>query len=132
MSFQDPISDALTRLRNAGAVRKPTVVLRGSKVVASVLQVLADEGYIVGFNSTELEGKPAIEVNLKYDTDGNPVIENIQRVSKPSLRVYKGAKELPEVLGGLGVAVISTCKGVMSDRQARLAGVGGEVLCSVY
>lgn len=126
----DPIADLLTRIRNAHHAEKISLTLPGSKVKAAIAKVLQDEGYIEGFDSSQEDGKPSLTINLKY-YEGTPVIERIQRVSKPGLRVYKSAEELPKVNGGLGIAIISTSKGIMTDRAARSAGVGGEVLCSV-
>ena len=130
MSMQDPISDMLTRIRNGQRAAKTSVVMPGSKQKKAIAAVLQNEGYIDGFEAVELDGKPALSVELRY-FDGQPVIRKIERVSKPSLRVYRGKDDLPEVLGGLGVAIISTSKGLMSDRQARSEGQGGEVLCFV-
>lgn len=126
----DPIADMLTRIRNAQAAGKLEVSMPASKLKQSVAKVLQDEGYIAGFEVQEDDGKPALKVVLKY-YDGRPVIEHIKRVSRPGLRIYKGKDDLPRVQGGLGVAIISTSKGVMSDRAARAAGEGGEVLCYV-
>ena len=126
----DPIADLLTRIRNAHHAEKVSLTLPGSKVKAAIAKVLQDEGYIEGFKASQEDGKPALTIDLKY-YEGAPVIEQIQRVSKPGLRVYKSADELPKVNGGLGIAIISTSKGIMTDRAARSAGVGGEVLCSV-
>ena len=126
----DPIADLLTRIRNAHHAEKMALTLPGSKVKSAIAKVLQDEGYIEGFEASEVEGKPSLTINLKY-YEGSPVIESIQRVSKPGLRVYKSAAELPQVNGGLGIAIVSTSKGIMTDRAARTAGVGGEVLCSV-
>jgi small subunit ribosomal protein S8 len=126
----DPIADMLTRIRNGQKARKVTVSMPSNTAKVAVAKVLKDEGYIVGY-STETEGvKTELTVELKY-YEGTPVIENVQRVSRPGLRVYRGNEELPKVLGGLGVAIISTSAGVMSDRQARKQGIGGEVLCVV-
>ena len=130
MSMTDPIADMLTRIRNAQAVQKPTVGMPSSKLKLSIAQVLKDEGYIDGFVVRENEGKPLLEISLKYYS-GQPVIEKIERVSTPGLRVYRGCDELPKVMNGLGVAIVSTSKGVMTDRKARATGVGGEVLCIV-
>ncbi|MCH9769866.1 MAG: 30S ribosomal protein S8 [Gammaproteobacteria bacterium] len=130
MSMQDPISDMLTRIRNAQAVKKIEVRMPASTLKTALAQVLQDEGYIIGYK-TEAEGvKTSLVIDLKYYQEA-PVIENIKRVSRPGLRVYKAKDELPTVKGGLGVAVISTSKGVMSDRKARHQGLGGEVLCYV-
>ena len=126
----DPIADLLTRIRNAHHAEKISLTLPGSKVKAAIAKVLEDEGYIEGFDASVEDGKPVLNIKLKY-YEGEPVIEQIQRVSKPGLRVYKAADELPKINGGLGIAIISTSKGIMTDRAARTAGVGGEVLCSV-
>ena len=130
MSMQDPISDMLTRIRNAHHRSKPDVVIPSSKLKASLAKVLQDEGYISGFSVSD-EVKPSLTVELKY-FEGKPVIEEINRASKPSLRVYAGTKDLPKVRSGLGVAIVSTSQGVMTDRAARAAGIGGEVLCTVF
>lgn len=130
MSMQDPVADMLTRIRNAQQAGKKTVVMPAAKLKAAIAKVLADEGYIAGFEAGEAEGKKVLTLTLKY-FEGKPVIARIDRVSRPGLRVYKGLNDLPKVLGGLGVAIISTSKGVMSDRAARAAGHGGEVLCYV-
>jgi len=130
MSMQDPIADMLTCIRNAHHRRKPEVSMPSSKLKASVAKVLQDEGYINGFSVSE-DVKPILTVDLKY-FDGKPVIEEINRTSKPSLRQYSGSKSLPQVRSGLGIAIISTSKGVMTDRAARAAGIGGEILCTVF
>jgi len=130
MSMTDPIADMLTRIRNAQAVRKTVVVMPASKVKKAIAQVLKDEGYIDGFAVREAEGKPELEISLKYYA-GAPVIERIERVSRPGLRIYKGRDDIPRVMNGLGVAIVSTSHGVMTDRKARATGVGGEVLCIV-
>ena len=130
MSMSDPIADMLTRIRNAQMVEKPTVAMPASKVKAAIAQVLKDEGYIDGFQVKSQDGKNELVIGLKYYA-GRPVIERIERVSKPGLRIYKGAQELPRVMNGLGVAIVSTSSGVMTDRHARAKGVGGEVLCVV-
>jgi len=130
MSMTDPIADMLTRIRNGQKARKVSVSMPSSTAKVSVARVLKDEGYITGY-STEAEGvKNELSIELKY-FEGAPVIENVQRVSKPGLRIYRGTEDLPKVLGGLGVAIISTSAGVMSDRQARKQGIGGEVLCVI-
>ena len=130
MSMSDPIADMLTRIRNGQGARKVNVSMPASKAKEAVAKVLQDEGYILGF-ATEGEGaEKQLTVELKY-FDGVPVIETIQRTSKPGLRIYRGKDELPKVLGGLGVAIVSTSAGVMSDRQAREQGIGGEVICVV-
>ncbi len=126
----DPIADLLTRIRNAHHAEKISLTLPGSKIKKAIAQVLLEEGYIEGFKADEVDGKPSLTIDLKY-FEGAPVIDNIQRVSKPGLRVYKSATELPQVNGGLGIAIVSTSKGIMTDRAARAAGVGGEVICSV-
>lgn len=130
MSMTDPIADFLTRIRNGQSSGKPEVLVPASKVKFSIAKVLKDEGYIEDFSSTEQDGKPTLVVQLKY-YQGRPVIDRLERVSRPGLRVYRGKDELPSILGGLGVAIVSTSKGVMTDRQARAAGHGGEVLCIV-
>ena len=129
MSMQDPIADMLTRIRNAQAINEVEVVMPASKVKLSIAKVLKDEGYITDFHE-EGDVKKQLTIVLKY-FQGSPVIASIKRVSKPSLRVYKQKDELPKVMNGLGVAIISTSKGVISDRQARKLGEGGEVLCYV-
>jgi small subunit ribosomal protein S8 len=126
----DPIADFLTRIRNGQSSGKTEVNVPASKVKLAIAKVLKDEGYIEDFASTSLEGKPTLAVQLKY-FQGRPVIDRLERISRPGLRVYKGKDELPSILGGLGIAIVSTSKGVMSDRQARAAGHGGEVLCIV-
>ena len=131
MSMQDPLSDMLTRIRNAQMAGKTGVEMPGSKLKAAVANVLKEEGYIADFNATNESGKPRLAIELKY-YNGKPVIAEIDRISRPGLRSYKGKDELPSVRGGLGVAIVSTSKGVMTDRAARAAGVGGEVLCTVF
>lgn len=130
MSMQDPVADMLTCIRNAHHRSKPEVIMPSSKLKASVAKVLQQEGYIEGFSVSE-EVKPKLTVNLKY-FEGKPVIEEIIRISKPSLRHYSGSGGLPKVRSGLGIAIISTSKGVMTDRAARAAGIGGEILCTVF
>ena len=130
MSMSDPIADMLTRIRNAQSSEKQTVTMPASKIKASIAQVLKDEGYIEDFAVRELEGRSALEISLKYYA-GKPVIEKIERVSRPGLRIYKPSDDLPKVMNGLGVAIVSTSRGVMTDRKARGLGVGGEVLCIV-
>ncbi len=130
--MNDPLGDMLTRIRNAQMRGKSTVVTPASKLRAWVLDVLADEGYIRGYEKTTgKDGHPAIEISLKY-YEGTPVIRTIQRVSKPGRRVYVGAKSIPQVRQGLGVSIVSTPQGVMSDAAARSANIGGEVLCTVF
>ena len=130
MSMTDPIADMLTRIRNALAAGKVDVSMPQSKQKQAIAQVLKDEGYIAGFAASEQDGKPTLTVTLKY-YEGKPVIEKIKRVSRPGLRIYKGKDQLPKVMGGLGVAIVSTSAGLMTDRAARKAGHGGEVLCYV-
>jgi small subunit ribosomal protein S8 len=130
MSMSDPIADMLTRIRNAQIVQKPTVVMPSSKLKVAIAQVLKDEGYIDGFAVKADGAKTELEVALKYYA-GRPVIERIERVSRPGLRIYKGRDAIPQVMNGLGVAIVTTPKGVMTDRKARQTGVGGEVLCYV-
>lgn len=130
MSMSDPIADMLTRIRNAQMVEKTTVSMPASKLKAAIAQVLKDEGYIDGFQVKTEGGKSELEIALKYYA-GRPVIERIERVSKPGLRIYRGRDALPQVMNGLGVAIVTTPKGVMTDRKARADGVGGEVLCYV-
>ncbi len=132
MSMNDPLGDMLTRIRNAQMRGKSTVRTPASKIRAWVLEVLTNEGYIRGFEKMEGDrGLPEIEISLKY-YDGEPVIRELKRVSKPGRRVYAGVKDIPSVRQGLGVAIVSTPKGVMSDAQARTENVGGEVLCRVF
>lgn len=130
MSVNDPIGDFLTRIRNGQSARKKLVTAPSSKQKEAIAAVLKDEGYIADYSVAEQGGKKVLTVILKY-FEGKPVIERLERISKPSLRRYKGKDELPKVLGGLGVAIISTSQGVVSDRKARAAGQGGEVICVV-
>ena len=130
MSMSDPIADMLTRIRNAQMVAKTSVSMPSSKLKVAIAQVLKDEGYIDGFAVAGEAAKPALEISLKYYA-GRPVIERIERVSRPGLRIYKGRHDIPQVQNGLGVAIVSTPQGVMTDRKARAAGIGGEVLCYV-
>ena len=130
MSMSDPIADMLTRVRNAQAASKLNVNMPGSNIKQAIAQVLVDEGYIDSFQSESIDNKSTLNIALKY-FQGSPVIEHIQRISRPGLRIYKDVTNLPKVQGGLGVAVISTSKGVVSDAEARKLGLGGEVLCSV-
>lgn len=130
MSMSDPIADMLTRIRNAQRVNKVSVEMPSSKLKVSIAQVLKDEGYIDGFNIVGEAKKPVLKVELKYYA-GAPVIERIERVSKPGLRIYKDKGSIPEVMNGLGIAIVSTSKGVMTDRRARSTGIGGEVICYV-
>lgn len=126
----DPIADMLTRIRNGQKARKVSVQMPSSAAKVAVARVLKNEGYITDFATEEDGAKATLTVELKY-FEGRPVIERIQRVSKPGLRIYRGRQELPKVLGGLGVAIVSTSAGVMSDKQAREQGIGGEVICVV-
>jgi small subunit ribosomal protein S8 len=128
--MSDPIADMLTRIRNAQATDKVSVAIPASKVKLAIAKVLKDEGYIDDFAQRTVEGKNVIEIGLKYYA-GKPVIEKLERVSRPGLRIYRGRDDIPRVLNGLGVAIVSTSRGVMTDRRAREAGVGGEVLCIV-
>ena len=130
MSMQDPLADMLTRIRNAQMAEKPVVSMPSSTVKVAVAKVLKDEGYIAGHQISS-ETKPLLSIELKY-FEGRPVIEEVKRVSRPGLRQYKSVDDLPKVRGGLGVSIVSTSKGVMTDRAARAAGVGGEVLCTVF
>lgn len=130
MSMSDPISDMLTRIRNAQMAEKIMVAMPSSKIKAAIAKVLQDEGYVDGFKVIDHDGKPTLEIGLKYYAD-RPVIEKIQRVSRPGLRVYKGSEDIPRVMNGLGIAIVSTSKGLMTDRKARADGIGGEVLCIV-
>lgn len=130
MSMQDPIADMLTRIRNAQQAEKASVTMPCSKLKVAIADVLKGEGYIDDFAVREIEGKASLEIALKYYA-GRPVIERIERVSRPGLRVYKGSQDIPRVMNGLGVAIVSTPKGVMTDRKARTQNVGGEVLCIV-
>lgn len=130
MSMTDPIADMLTRIRNGQKARKVSVSMPSSKEKEAIATVLKDEGYITSFETSGEGAAKTLVVELKY-FEGAPVIEAVKRVSKPGLRVYRGKEELPKVLGGLGIAIVSTSAGVMSDRQAREKGVGGEVICTV-
>jgi small subunit ribosomal protein S8 len=130
MSMSDPISDMLTRIRNAQMAEKVTVSMPSSKIKVAIAKVLQDEGYVDGFKVIDHDGKPTLEIGLKYYAD-RPVIEKIQRVSRPGLRVYKGSEDIPRVMNNLGIAIVSTSKGLMTDRKARANGIGGEVLCIV-
>lgn len=131
MSMSDPIADLLTRIRNAQMAKLPKIVCPSSKSKVAICRVLQDEGYIAGFSVVEEDKKAVLTVDLKY-YQGRPVIEEIKRTSKPGLRIYRGKDDLPKNRGGLGIAIVSTHKGLMTDKQARAAGVGGEVLCTVF
>jgi len=128
--MSDPIADMLTRIRNAQGVQKTAVSMPSSKLKVAIANVLKDEGYIEDFAVTTEGGKAELQIGLKYYT-GRPVIERLERVSRPGLRIYKGKDDIPQVMNGLGVAIISTPQGVMTDRKARATGVGGEVICYV-
>jgi len=130
MSMSDPIADMLTRIRNGQRASKSSVSFPASKLKKSVLDVLVGEGYITAYAAGEVDGKPTITVDLKY-YQGKPVISKIKRISRPGLRIFRGKDEMPEILGGLGIAIVSTSKGVMSGSAAKAAGFGGEVICSV-
>lgn len=130
MSMSDPIADMLTRIRNAQMTNKPMVSMPSSKLKGAIANVLKDEGYIDDYAVQDVEGKPQLNISLKYYA-GRPVIEKIERVSRPGLRIYRGMNDIPKVMNGLGVTIVSTSKGVMTDRKAQAAGVGGEILCVV-
>jgi small subunit ribosomal protein S8 len=130
MSMSDPIADMLTRIRNAQRVDKTDVSMPSSKIKVAIAQVLKDEGYVDGFQVIEEAGRSTLKIDLKYYA-GRPVIERIERVSRPGLRIYKASDAIPQVMNGLGVAIVTTSRGVMTDRKARSQGVGGEVLCYV-
>lgn len=130
MSMSDPIADMLTRIRNGQQAQKLSVSMPSSKLKIAIAKVLQEEGYIEGYSVREAAGKPELDVALKYYA-GRPVIERLERVSRPGLRVYKGSDDLPRVMNGLGVAIVSTPRGVMTDRAARNGRVGGEVICYV-
>ncbi len=130
MSMSDPIADMLTRIRNGQAAGKVSVMLPASKKKLAIANVLKDEGYIADVSTSDVDGKPVMEITLKY-FQGQPVIEMVKRVSRPGLRIYKGRDELPKVRGGLGIAIVSTSRGLMTDREARKQGHGGEVIAFV-
>ena len=130
MSMQDPLADMFTRVRNAQMAEKVNVTMPSSKMKVSIAQVLKDEGYVADFSVSD-EAKPSLTIDLRY-FEGKPVIESIQRASSPGLRQDRGQSDLPKVSGGLGVAIVSTSQGVMSDRAARKAGIGGEIICTVF
>jgi small subunit ribosomal protein S8 len=130
MSMSDPIADMLTRIRNAQASEKVSVAIPSSKLKLAIAAVLKDEGYIEDFRVSAEGPKSTLEIGLRYYS-GRPVIEKIERVSRPGLRIYKASRDIPEVMNGLGIAIVSTFRGVMTDRKARATGVGGEVLCIV-
>jgi small subunit ribosomal protein S8 len=130
MSMTDPIADFITRIRNGQTARKTEITCQSSRIKAAIAQVLKEEGYIAGYATASEGGRSTLTVQLKYH-EGRPVIDRIERVSRPGLRSYRGRSALPKVLGGLGIAIVSTSQGVMTDKQARAAGQGGEVLCVV-
>jgi len=132
MNTTDPIADMLTRIRNANIVKHPKIELPSSKLKVKLAQLLKSEGYIIDYSEKEVDKFKILTVILKYNEDGTPVITNLRRVSKPGLRIYNKAKNLPKVLGGLGVAIISTSKGLLTDRKAKKENIGGEVLCYVW
>ncbi len=133
MAMNDTVSDMLTRIRNGLTVNRLSVDVIASRLNRSVADVLEREGYIVGTRDiVDRRGHPALRLMLKYDHDGDPVISKIDRVSRPGCRVYRGVREIPRVLNGLGISVVSTSRGVLSDREARTAGVGGEILCQIW
>ena len=132
MAVTDPIADMLTRLRNAAAVRRQIVLVPSSKTKVVIARILKEEGYIEDFEVTKDRPQPMIRIWLKYTEDRKPVVTGLKRVSKPGCRVYKGRREIPWVLNGIGIAIVSTPKGVLTDRQARRQAVGGEVLCYVW
>ena len=130
MSMTDPVADLLTRIRNGQSAGKPNVSLDSSKIKTAIARVLKDEGYVADFHVASDTGKPRLTIELKY-YEGRPVIDRLERVSRPGLRIYRSKSELPKIQGGLGTAIVSTPKGVMTDKQARAIGQGGEVLCIV-
>jgi len=130
MSMTDPIADLLTRIRNGQSARKSSVTVASSKLKTAILTVLKDEGYIADFNRSSDDGKPILTIDLKY-YEGRPVIDRIERISRPGLRIYRRKGEMPRVLGGMGTVIVSTPKGVMTDKAAQAIGQGGEVLCIV-
>ena len=131
MSMQDPVADMLTRIRNGQMAEKKAVTMPSSTLKVAILKVLQEEGYVAGFDVKAEGGKSTVTVELKY-FNGKPVIETVKRISTPGLRIYKAANDLPKVNGGLGVSIVSTSKGVMTDRAARAQGIGGEVICNVF
>ena len=132
MPMTDPIADMLTRIRNGLMVRKQYVLVPSSKIKAAIAQILLEEGFIQGYEVTNERPQPNIRLWLKYDDKRRPIVSGLRRVSRPGRRVYSGKRELPWVLSGLGIAIVSTPKGVMTDREARRTGVGGEILCYVW
>jgi small subunit ribosomal protein S8 len=132
MNVNDPISDLLNRLRNAMRSGHDRVDLPAARLKEDLLKVLAEEGYIASYRRVEESGRPVLRVGLKYDAEGEPVIGGLERVSRPGRRVYAGAKEIPDVLGGLGISIVSTSKGIRTGRKAREERLGGEILCNVW
>ncbi len=132
MKITDPISDMLTRIRNANSANKPRVSMPSSKVLVEVARVMCEEGYIEGYEVEDTTPQKTLHVTLKYGARNAKVIKGIRRISKPGLRIYKGSADLPRVLGGLGTAIVSTSRGMMCDRDARKAGVGGEIICYLW
>lgn len=130
--FTDPISDLLTRVRNALGARQSKVEVPASRLKIEIVRILKEEGYIANYRVADEDGKRTIKVYLKYQPDHTPVISRLERVSKPGRRVYAGSKGIPQVIGGMGINIVTTSHGVMTDKQARKAGVGGEILCSIY
>jgi small subunit ribosomal protein S8 len=128
----DPITDLLNRLRNAMRAGHDRADIPASRVKENLLKVLAEEGYVASYRRVEEKGRPLLRVGLKYDPDGEPVVNGFERVSRPGRRVYAPAKEIPEVLGGLGISIVSTSRGILTGRQAREAKLGGEILCNVW
>jgi small subunit ribosomal protein S8 len=128
----DPITDLLNRLRNAMRAGHDRADIPASRVKENLLKVLADEGYVASYRRVEEKGRPLLRVGLKYDPDGEPIVNGFERVSRPGRRVYAPAKEIPEVLGGLGISIVSTSRGILTGRQAREAKLGGEILCNVW
>jgi small subunit ribosomal protein S8 len=128
----DPIADMLTRIRNGAAARHGKVEIPASKFKVELARILKDEGYVTNYRVAEESGKPVIKLYLKYNTDSTPVISRIERVSKPGRRVYTSSQKIPRIIGGLGLSIVSTSRGVMTGRQAEKLGVGGEIVCSVY
>lgn len=132
MKTSDPISDLLNRLRNAMRAGHERVDVPASRIKEDVLRVLADEGYVASWRRVEEKGRPILRVGLKYDHEGDPIVAGLERVSRPGRRVYAPAKEIPEVLGGLGISIVSTSKGIVTGRKARESHLGGEILCNVW
>ncbi len=132
MGLSDPVADFLTRIRNAMNARHPKMDVPSSRLKLEIARILKDEGYIANFKNTEEEGKKVLRVYLKYDANNEGAISNVKRISRPGCRVYVGHNEIPRVLGGLGINILTTPRGVMTGRQARKAGVGGEILCEIY